>query len=164
MPQLRELDLWQDDAGRPHLRGKYEHWRAQGVYQTEEQFSDGTLRLLGLLWALLDGSGPLLLEEPELSLHPGVVRFLPQLFAAARPREPRQRIVSTHSAELLRDDGIGVDEVLLLLPKGEGTTVQLASDIDEIRPLLDGGMPLLEAVLPYTSPRKAEQLPLFEDL
>ena len=32
-------------------------------------FSDGTLRLIGLLWALLDGTGPLLLEKPELSLH-----------------------------------------------------------------------------------------------
>ncbi|MEP0845965.1 MAG: AAA family ATPase, partial [Phycisphaerae bacterium] len=118
VPQLKELELWQDETGRPHLRGKYEHWRPQGAYQSEEQFSDGTLRLMGLLWALLDGNGPLLLEEPELSLHPGVVRYVPQLLARARTREPRQILVSTHSPELLEDDGIGTDEVLMLLPQG----------------------------------------------
>ena len=66
VPQLQELELWRDVRGTPHLRGKYEHWRQQGAWQTEDQFSDGTLRLLGLLWATLDGNGPLLLEEPEL--------------------------------------------------------------------------------------------------
>jgi hypothetical protein len=33
----------------PHLRGLYSHWRKDAGWQTEEQFSDGTLRLLGLL-------------------------------------------------------------------------------------------------------------------
>ena len=40
-----------------------EHWRPDAGWQTETQFSDGTLRLLGLLWSVLDGTGPLLLEE-----------------------------------------------------------------------------------------------------
>jgi predicted ATPase len=163
VPQLRELDLWQDETGRPHLRGKYEHWRPQGAYQMEEQFSDGTLRLLGLLWAVLDGNGPLLLEEPELSLHPGVVRYLPQLFARARFKEPRQIIVSTHSPELLEDEGIGMDEVLMLLPQGEGTAVRPAGDAHEIKSLLAGGMTIREAVIPYTSPKRAEQLLLFAE-
>ncbi len=164
VPQLLELELWQDETGKPHLRGRYEHWRPQGAYQSEEQFSDGTLRLLGLLWALLDGEGPLLLEEPELSLHPGVVRYLPQLFSRAARRSRRQIVISTHSAELLQDEGIGNDEVLLLSPKGEGTQLQLATEIDEVRHLLEGGMVLREAVLPYTSPRHPEQLPLFGDV
>src|SRR5208337_4512323 len=68
VPQIKELELARDVRGTPHLRGKYEHWRPQGAWQSEDQFSDGTLRLMGLLWAILDGSGPLLLEEPELSL------------------------------------------------------------------------------------------------
>jgi hypothetical protein len=63
---LKELELWRDVRGTPHLRGKYEHWRPQGAWQTEEQFSDGTLRLMGLLWISLAGGGPSLLEEPEL--------------------------------------------------------------------------------------------------
>jgi predicted ATPase len=77
VPQLREIELWRDVRGTPHLRGRYEHWRPQGAWQTEEQFSDGTLRLMGLLWVAMGSGGPLLLEEPELSLHPEIVRFLP---------------------------------------------------------------------------------------
>lgn len=164
VPQLKEIELWRDARGTPHLRGKYEHWRPQGAWQTEEQFSDGTLRLMGLLWAVMEGSGPVLLEEPELSLHPEIVRFLPQMFARVQRRTGKQIILSTHSPDLLRDEGIGLDEVLLLSPSLEGTAVTPASDFDEIRHLLEGGVTLAEAVIPKTRPEKAEQLSLFGDL
>jgi len=161
VPQLKELELWRDVRGTPHLRGKHEHWRPQGAWQTEDQFSDGTLRLLGLLWATLDGSGPLLLEEPELSLHPEVIRFIPQMFARIQGRSGRQVLISTHSSDLLRDDGIGLDEALLLQPSGEGTTVQTAANFGEIKALLEGGMSLADAVIPRTRPENVEQLMLF---
>lgn len=161
VPQLKELELWRDVRGTPHMRGKYEHWRPQGAWQTESDFSDGTLRLLGLLWAMLDGSGPLLLEEPELSLHPDVVRFIPQMFARMQRRSGRQVFVSTHSSDLLLDHGIGLDEVLLLLPGAEGTSVRPASAFREINVLLAGGSSLADAVIPRTRPEKAEQLTLF---
>jgi predicted ATPase len=161
-PQLAELTLWRDEIkGTPHLRGKYEHWRPQGAWQTEEQFSDGTLRLIGLLWAVLDGTGPLLLEEPELSLHPEVVRFLPQMFARIQGRTGRQILISTHSTDLLRDDGIGLDEVALLRPGAEGTTVSVARDRDEVKVLLESGLSMADAVIPLTRPDRAEQLTLF---
>ncbi len=163
VPQLNELELQRDVRGTPHLRGKYEHWRPQGAWQTEERLSDGTIRLMGLLWATLSGSGPLLLEEPELSLHPDVVRFIPQMFARIQRRSGRQILISTHSTDLLRDDGIGLDEVLLLEPRTDGTSVQPASNYMEIRELLQGGVNLAEAVIPRTRPTKAEQLPLFAD-
>lgn len=163
VPQLKELELWRDDRGTPHLRGRYEHWRPQGAWQTEAQLSDGTLRLLGLLWAILDGSGPLLLEEPELSLHPDVVRFIPQMFARVQRSSGRQILVSTHSTDLLRDEGIGLDEVLLLLPGSEGTSARPASSFAEIKVLLESGLPLADAVIPRTRPEKAEQLTLFAD-
>ena len=163
VPQLNELELWRDVRGTPHLRGKYEHWRPQGAWQTEERFSDGTLRLMGLLWASLAGSGPLLLEEPELSLHPDVVRFIPQMFARIQRRSSRQILISTHSTDLLRDDGIGLDEVLLLEPGTEGASMQPASSYAEIRELLQGGLNLAEAVIPRTRPQRAEQLTLFGD-
>ncbi len=163
VPQLEDLELWRDERGTPHLRGKYAHWRPQGAWQTEDQFSDGTLRLLGLLWASLDGTGPLLLEEPELSLHPEVVRFLPQMFARIQRRGGRQIIVSTHSSDLLRDQGIGVDEVLLLTPAKEGTRVQGARDIRDVTALLEGGATLDEVVLPLTRPDQAQQLMLFAE-
>jgi len=162
VPQLRELELWRDLRGTPHMRGKYEHWRPQGAWQTEADFSDGTLRLLGLLWAVLDGSGPLLLEEPELSLHSEVIRYVPQMFAHMQRRSGRQVMVSTHSTDVLRDEGIGLDEVLLLLPESEGTLVRPASHFREIKDLLSGGSSLADAVIPWTKPARAQQLSLFE--
>jgi hypothetical protein len=162
VPQLQEFQYFRDTVGAPHLRGRYEHWRPKGAWQTEEQFSDGTLRLLGLLWAVLDEAGPLLLEEPELSLHPDVVRFLPQMFARMQRRTGRQVLVSSHSADLLRDEGIGLDEVLLLLPHAEGTRVEVAKDLAEAKALVDGGVPLPDALLPHTRPPKPQQLALFE--
>lgn len=161
VPQLSELILERDDQGRPHLKGRYEHWRPQGAWQTEKQFSDGTLRLLGLLWTTLHKAGPLLLEEPELSLHPGVVRHLPRFFARIQHQSGRQILISTHSPDLLRDEGIGLDEVLLLVPGREGTNVQLASRMEDIRDLLDGGLSLPEVILPRTEPGNALQLSLF---
>lgn len=161
VPQVKELELHRDVRGTPHLRGNYTHWRPQGAWQTEEEFSDGTLRLLGLLWAVLDGNGPLLLEEPELSLHPEVVRFIPQMFARVLRSRGRQIIASTHSSDLLLDDGIGLDEVFLLQPESEGTRVSEAGAFSEIVELLQAGVSLAEAVIPRTSPNKVEQLSLF---
>lgn len=163
VPLISELELTRDNRGTPHLRGKYEHWRPQGAWQSEECFSDGTLRLLGLLWATLDRGGPLLLEEPELSLHPGVVRYIPQMLARVQTRSARQIIVSTHSTELLQDDGIGTDEVLLLKPTKEGTDVSSAADSEEIKRLLEGGVGLSEAVMPQTAPEQTQLLLQFPD-
>jgi predicted ATPase len=163
VPQLQELELFRDVRGTPHLRGKYEHWRPQGAWQTEDQFSDGTLRLMGLLWIALAGSGPLLLEEPELSLHPEVVRYIPQMFARVQRRTGRQILISTHSSDMLRDPGIGLNEVLLLEPSAEGTVVHEAGASEETRGLLDEGLNLADVVIPRTRPRKAEQLTLFGD-
>jgi predicted ATPase len=163
VPQLQDLELKRDDVrGRPHLRGKYEHWRPQGAWQTEEQFSDGTLRLMGLLWITLAGHGPLLLEEPELSLHPEVVRHIPQMFARVQRRGGRQIIISTHSQELLSGEGIGLDEVLLLEPGSEGTSLRAAQQLDDVHALLAGGVPLGAVVMPRTRPARVEQLMLFE--
>jgi hypothetical protein len=55
-----------------------------------------------------------------------------------------------------RDEGIGLDEVLLLQPGNEGTQVRAASDFEEIVNLLDGGLPLGEAVMPLTRRRSGE--------
>ncbi|NMC21517.1 MAG: AAA family ATPase [Thermogutta sp.] len=163
VPQLQGIELFRDNRGTPHLRAKYQHWRPQGAWQTEEQFSDGTLRLMGLLWVALEGGGPLLLEEPELSLHPEVVGFLPQMFARMQRRAGRQIFLSTHSPDLLRDEGIGLDEVLLLRPTSEGTKVSPANDLQDIRDLLEGGLTLADAVIPRTRPENAVQLTLFGD-
>jgi predicted ATPase len=113
---------------------------------------------VGLLWTALEGEGPLLLEEPELSLHPEVVRLLPQLFVRIQRRTERQIFVSTHASDLLRDEGIGLDEVLLLQPTENGTQVQPASTFDAIKQLLENGSSLAEAVIPHTRPQHVEPI------
>jgi predicted ATPase len=164
VPQLQEIALWRDNRGTPHLRGKFQHWRRpQGVWQTEKQFSDGTLRLMGLLWAAMEGDGPLLLEEPELSLHSEIVRVLPQMFARVQRLTGRQIFISTHSSDLLRDDGIGLDEVLLFIPGAEGTSVRSAASQKDIQLLLQGGLSLADVVVPKTRPEEVHQLTLFGD-
>ena len=162
VPQLKELKDVKDETGIPHLEAVYEHWRPQGAKQREDQFSDGTLRLLGLLWSLLDGDSLLLLEEPELSLNSGIVRKLPGLMYRLQREKKRQVIISTHSPDLLSDPGIGGEEVLLLTPSDEGTRVELASSSQEVRDLLEGGLTIAEAALPKTIPQSVSQLDLFE--
>lgn len=128
VPQLKELKFEQDvRTGVPHLSGLYEHWRPNAGWQSEEQFSDGTLRLIGLLWSLQDGKGPLLLEEPELSLHSDIVKFLPQAMLKVMRKTHRQIIVSTHSRDLIYDEGIIPEEILFLRPHPEGTQIQVGS-------------------------------------
>jgi hypothetical protein len=163
VPQLDDLELWRDERGSSHLREKYAHWRSRDGWQTEEHFSDGTLRLLGLLWAVLDGKGPLLLEEPELSLHPEVVRYIPQMFARIHRTTGRQIMVSTHSSDLLQDEGIGLDEVLLFIPGRDGTSIQPAKSSHEVKSLLEGGLSIADVVMPRTRPERAEQLSFLEE-
>ncbi|MFW6132421.1 MAG: AAA family ATPase [Planctomycetota bacterium] len=164
IPQLEELEWYRDDTtGTSHLRGRYANWRPHGAWRMEDQFSDGTLRLLGLLWAADAARGPLLLEEPELSLHPEAVRYIPEMLARLQRRSGRQFFVSTHSPELLQSEGIGLDEVLVLQPSQEGTTVTSAANFKQITMLLEEGQSMADAVLPYTRPENVEQLPLFAD-
>lgn len=162
VPQLRELHLDRDIRGVPHLKALYEHWRPQGAWQDEKSFSDGTLRFLGFLWSLLEGQGPLLLEEPELSLHSGIVLRLAGVIYRLQRTKGRQVLVSTHSSELVSDRGIGAEEVLILQPAREGTKVFVGKDNKQIKALIEAGASIAEAVLPVTEPKDAVQLELFQ--
>lgn len=162
VPQIKELTDVLDESGVPHLEAVYTHWRPKGAKQREDQFSDGTLRLIGLLWSLLESDSLLLLEEPELSLNSGIVRKIPALIHRIQRQRKRQIVISTHSADLLSDIGIGGEEVLLLTPSVEGTRVEQASSIEEVRLMLEGGMSIADAALPRTMPPRVDQLDLFE--
>lgn len=160
VPQLNDLDFYRDQRGVAHLRSKYEHWRPQGAWQSEEVFSDGTLRLIGLLWSMLERTGPLLLEEPELSLNAHVIRQIPSMLRDMQRRSGRQVIVSTHSADLLEDRGIGLAEVVILSPGLEGTKISVASSVRGAKSLLREGLPVSEIVMAATRPRNINQLSL----
>jgi predicted ATPase len=163
VPQLEKLELVADERGVPHLRGLYEQDRPDAGWQNEDQFSDGTLRLLGLLWALLDGVGPLLVEEPERSLHSTVIGYIPAMMWRLGRKTGRQILVSTHSADLLSDESIAAEEVLMLEPAKGGTRVSLAATHEQIRALLAGGLSIGQAVIPRTAPPRVEQLSLISD-
>ncbi|MCI5146040.1 MAG: ATP-binding protein, partial [Candidatus Electrothrix sp. AR3] len=130
--------------------------------QREDQFSDGTLRLIGLLWALLDNDSLLLLEGPELSLNTGIVAQMAPLIYRMQRQRKRQILISTHSEALLSDPGIDGREVLLLNPGREGSCAEIAADITDIRPLLEAGLSVGEVVLPRNKPHNIAQLGLFE--
>jgi predicted ATPase len=162
VPELKDLVDVRDEKGQPHLEALYEHWRPHAGRQREDQFSDGTIRLIGLLWTLLEGDALLLLEEPELSLHAEIVRKLPTLIWRLQQAKGRQVVVSSHSAELFGDRGIRPTEVAMLRPLGsEGTVAELASSKRDVIALLEGGMSIAEAVLPLTAPKNSQQLLLF---
>jgi predicted ATPase len=151
VPQLDNLK-YIEDIGQPHLEVTYKHWSPRGAKQTETQLSDGTLRLIGLIWSLISGQGLLLLEEPELSLHTAIVERLPDLFYSVYRNKKRQVIVTTHSAEILSDRGVSLSEILLLQTDNEGTHAELASKKEQIKALLKGGLTPAEAVLPSSRP------------
>ena len=158
---FEQLEFIRDEiTGRPHLQALYSHWRPNAGLQREDQFSDGTLRLLGFLWSLLESDSLLLLEEPELSLHTEIVSQLAALISRMQRSQRRQIFVSTHSDALLRDPGIDGREVLLLMPAKEGTEVKIASELDQVRVLLENGMTAGEIVLSTTRPKYAEQFGL----
>jgi predicted ATPase len=165
VPQLKKL-TYKEERGIPHLETTYDHWRKRGARQREDQFSDGTLRLIGLLWSLLENNQVLLLEEPELSLNAEIIRKLPALMwrmqYQKKNNERAQVILSTHSTDLLLDKGIGGEEVLLLIPGKEGTDVKVSSSFKNIRILLESGLSAAEAILPMANPKDIRQLDLFK--
>lgn len=165
VPQLADLKLERDKSGVTRLRGKFRNIESNGItysaWYDESDFSDGTLRLIGLLWSLLESKGPLLLEEPELSLHSAIVHRIPQMLW--RAKRDQQVLISTHSPELLRDEGIGMDEVLVFQLSEKGSAVRTGADIEAVRRLFEIGLPAAEAVFSFTRPADTAQLTLWGD-
>lgn len=159
VPQFSSLEVTVDASGRPHLESR--NRRTSGARQDERDLSDGTLRLIGLLWSLVEvgrKGAPVLLEEPELSLHPAVIRMLPTVLARAQRSNRAQIILTTHSPELLSDEGIRADEVLLLTPTVDGTSGLVLSTDDQAVQLIDSGLTVAEVALPRTEPPNIEAL------
>lgn len=160
VPQLEELSFVKDEIGVPHLEARYVHWRARGSKQQEMQFSDGTLRLIGFLFALIDSNGVLLLEEPEINLHPGIVAQFPEFIAKIQrvKKGGRQVFITTHSYDILSNEGIAPEEVLLLTNSPEGTEVEVLSDVEKAKNILAAGFSMADVVMPLTKPRSIESM------
>lgn len=93
-----------------------------------ENMSDGTLRALGVLTALLQSSNggtrkrvPLVgIEEPEVALHPGAAGVLRDALTSASRHT--QVIVTSHSPDLLDDKSVS-DENILAVSNKNGQTL-----------------------------------------
>ena len=162
VPQFEALRFSKDDMGHPHLEARYAHHRPNAGWQSEEHFSDGTLRLFGLLWALLEGSSMLLLEEPEISLNDAIVKEIPLIVdRLQRDRKTKRQVVlTTHSDALLSNPGIDERGVVILETGKQGTTGR-PLDATE-RQALGAGLSVAEVVLPKTRPEKVSQLGLWQ--
>jgi len=162
VPNMRNLKFERDEiTGKPHLLALYKHWRPDAGWQREDQFSDGTLRLLGIMWSLLDGDSLLLLEEPELSLNEDIVRKIhPLIWQIQRQAKYRRQVfITTHSEALLQDKSIDPREVIRLEPTQDGTRIVEASEQDKA--LVKAGYSVAETMLPRVKPANIDQFPLF---
>ena len=168
VPELEEIAFERDSSGQPHLKARFHNWRANDVWQREDQFSDGTLRLIGLFWSLLDRGGLLLLEEPEISLNRDIIlRLAGLIYSLSRPTrrrrdgerhsERRQVILTTHSSDLLCDQGIDGWEVFYITPGRDGSTVRAMAEDPGMREVLKAGV-MPGEIAPFRN--KGYQLPM----
>ena len=103
----------------------------------EDQFSDGTLRLIALFWLLQEsGDAPLLLEEPELYVNEDIVRQLARIIDSARRKRfesaGKQVFVSTHSYALLSNPGIDAKGIVVVVPSDEGSIIRKVNEAELI--------------------------------
>ncbi|MCA1708297.1 MAG: ATP-binding protein, partial [Actinobacteria bacterium] len=105
---------------RQQLAGQAKSWRFPAT-----NMSDGTLRGLGVLVALLQANGqpPSLvgIEEPEVALHPAAVGIL--LDAIRDATLHTQVIVTSHSPDLLDRKDISDESILAVLADGGVTAI-----------------------------------------
>ena len=98
--------------------------------------SDGTLRGLGVLVALLQSNGrpPTLIgiEEPEVALHPAAVGILVDAIRDAS--QHTQVIITSHSPDLLDRPGLGEGSLLPVVAEEGVTIIGRLDDVGQRRP------------------------------
>jgi predicted ATPase len=96
-------------------------WREQGSDYAlwPSQLSDGSLRFICLATALLQPEAPsiIIIDEPELGLHPYAITLLGALLRSASQR--MQVIVSTQSVPLVNE--FSIDDLIIVERAADGT-------------------------------------------
>jgi predicted ATPase len=119
---LRDLYEGLDDFDVSVQQGTVQVFLTEGKYTIPApRLSDGTLRFLCLLALLCDPTPPplLVIEEPELGLHPDLIPKVRDLMVAASERA--QIIATTHS-DILVDALTDTPEVVAVFEKHQGRT------------------------------------------
>lgn len=112
---METLEFRQDMAGAKHP------WKFLA-----QNMSDGTLRALGVLTALLQGNidySPTLIgiEEPETALHPAASSALREVLIQAS--NDTQVLITSHSPDLMDDRSIDIDAILAVVSEGGETKI-----------------------------------------
>ena len=109
---------------------------AGGISIPASRLSDGTLRWLSLLAILLNPDPPpvVCIEEPELGLHPDIIRPLAELLIKASER--MQLVVTTHSDSLV-DELSGNPSSVIVCEKKDGSTVVRQLDNAKLKEWLE---------------------------
>jgi predicted ATPase len=112
---METLEFRQDMAGAKHP------WKFLA-----QNMSDGTLRALGVLTALLQSNvdySPTLIgiEEPETALHPAASAALRDVLVQAATQT--QVLITSHSPDLMDDRGIDADTILAVVSEGGETRI-----------------------------------------
>lgn len=109
---------WETLEFRQNVSGASHPWAFDAT-----SMSDGTLRALGVLTAMLAIDGPhpspIAIEEPESALHPAAAGILMESLRAAS--DERQLLVTTHSPDLLDAASVDPHEVFAVRSEN-GTT------------------------------------------
>ena len=66
--------------------------------------------------------------------------------------------ISTHSFDILSNEGIAGNEVVVLTNTSEGTELSNIEDITQIKSMLNAGFTIADAVLPYSMPKGIDQM------
>ena len=127
-PFFDDFVLRPDPIATDSIRLEWRH-RDSDVYADASMLSDGSLRFLCLATVLLQPDPPsvVLIDEPELGLHPYAISQLAELLEAASKR--CQLIVSTQSVTLL--DRLDVDDIVIA-ERVQGSTVLSRLDVSEL--------------------------------
>lgn len=93
--------------------------------------SDGTIRFIALATALLQPDPPssIIIDEPELGLHPHALAILAELIQHAATRT--QLIIATQSATLL--DHFGMEDIVVVKREDGGSTFRRLEHKDYVR-------------------------------
>lgn len=111
-PWLGAMQLVRDESGRTRLRV----WVGRKCH-TESQLSDGTVRLLCLVLEMLDGAGPLIVDDDDVGLSEEAWSAVLEL----APKLGRQLLFCTRSRSLLST--VPRESTFFMAPSSSGSAV-----------------------------------------
>lgn len=126
LPFLDDFILKPNNKERVRLR-----WRQKGLNHfplRPTQLSDGSIRFICLVTALLQPDPPstIIIDEPELGLHPHAIAILAELMQSAAKRT--QLVVATQSAALI--DHFDVEDIVVVNRKDGASTFERLKEED----------------------------------